>query len=55
MYGRYQRQRVEQWIDEQPELPTRKETQRQFPDAPQRVIRAALQSSKDKANIQASA
>lgn len=40
--------RVEEWVESQPELPDRKEAQRLFPDAPMRIIRAAIQSRKDR-------
>jgi len=39
---------VEAWINAQPALPSRKEVQDKFPDAPQRVVKAALQSRKDR-------
>lgn len=39
---------VEQWIDAQPKCPTRKEVVAKFPHAPQRVIRAAIQSREDR-------
>jgi len=39
---------VEQWVNAQPALPSRKEAQDKFPDAPQRVVKAALQSRKDR-------
>jgi hypothetical protein len=39
---------VEAWVNAQPALPSRKEAVAQFPDAPQRVIKAALQSRKDR-------
>jgi len=46
--SRDQRARVEEWINAQPTCPSRKQTQRQFPDVLQKHIRAALQSRKDR-------
>lgn len=45
---RDQRFAVEKWVDAQPECPTRKEVVAKFPRAPQRVIRAAIQSREDR-------
>lgn len=39
---------VEAWVNTQPTLPSRKEVQDKFPNAPHRVIKAALQSRKDR-------
>jgi len=39
---------IERWIDEQPEFPSRKQTQARFPKAPAKLIRAALQSCRDR-------
>lgn len=39
---------VEKWVESQPQCPTRKETVAQFPDAPQRVVKAAIQSREDR-------
>lgn len=39
---------VEKWIAEHPELPCRKEAQRLFPKVPTRLIRAAIQSRRDR-------
>lgn len=39
---------IERWVEEQPELPDRKEAQRLFPQAPVRLIRAAIQSRRDR-------
>ena len=39
---------VEEWVRTQPECPSRKEAQKQFPTVPQKHIRAAIQSRKDK-------
>lgn len=46
--SRDQRAQVEAWINAQPTCPTRKQTQRQFPDVLQKHVRAALQSRKDR-------
>ena len=45
--SRSQKHKVEEWIIAQDKCPSRKETQREFPNVPQRLIRAALQSRKD--------
>jgi hypothetical protein len=39
---------VEKWVESQPQCPTRREAAAQFPDAPQRVIKAAIQSREDR-------
>lgn len=39
---------IEKWVAEQPELPDRKEAQRLFPQVPIKVIRAAIQSRRDR-------
>jgi len=39
---------VEKWVESQPTCPTRKEAAAQFPDAPQRVVKAAVQSREDR-------
>ncbi len=39
---------IEKWVDEQPELPSRKEAQRLFPQVPVKLIRAAIQSRRDR-------
>jgi hypothetical protein len=39
---------IEKWVAEQPELPDRKEAQRLFPQVPARLIRAAIQSRRDR-------
>ena len=48
MYSRDQRKRVEEWVNAQSACPSRKEAQRAFPDIPQKHIRAAIQSRKDR-------
>lgn len=42
---------VEKWVNAQPALPSRKETVARFPEAPQRVVKAALQSRKDRETV----
>ena len=42
------RKQVEKWVDAQPTCPSRKQGQKQFPDVPQKVVRAAVQSRKDR-------
>ena len=42
---------VEAWVNAQPALPSRKDAQARFPEAPQRVVKAALQSRKDREGI----
>jgi hypothetical protein len=39
---------VEKWVNSQPTCPSRKEVQEQFPDVQHRVIKAVLQSRKDR-------
>lgn len=46
--SRQRRQEVQEWVDAQPECPTRKEAQRRFPETPLKHIRAAIQSRKDR-------
>ncbi len=43
---------VEEWVDKQKEIPDRKEVQKLFPEAPVRLIRAAIQSRKDRELLQ---
>jgi len=45
---RQKRWKVEKWINEQEVCPSRKEATKQFPDAPQRVVRALLQARQDR-------
>jgi hypothetical protein len=45
---RSQRAQVEQWVNGQVACPSRKQTVKAFPEVPQRIIRAAIQSRKDK-------
>ena len=45
---REQRFAVERWVNAQPQCPTRKQAVAQFPDAPQRIVRAAVQSRMDR-------
>lgn len=46
--SRSQRHLVEEWVNAQPACPSRKEAQREFPEVPQKHIRAAIQSRKDR-------
>lgn len=46
--SREQRQEVQEWVDAQPECPSRKQVKRQFPKVDQKHIRAAIQSRKDR-------
>lgn len=46
--SRDQRQEVQDWVDAQSECPSRKETQRRFPEIPIKHVRAAIQSRKDR-------
>ena len=39
---------IEKWMAQQPTVPTRKRLQAEWPDAPMKVIRAVLQSTRDK-------
>jgi len=49
LYGvRDWRKRVEKWVDAQPTCPSRKDTQKRFPDVPKKLVRAAVQSRKDR-------
>ncbi len=45
---REQRNRVQAWVDTQPECPNRKQAKRQFPNVDQKHLRAAIQSRKDR-------
>ena len=42
------KKQVEAWVDAQPTCPSRKQAQKQFPKAPQKLIRAVIQSRKDR-------
>jgi hypothetical protein len=46
--SRNQRNMVEGWVKAQPVCPSPKEAQRQFPEVPQKHIRSAVQSRKDR-------
>ncbi len=39
---------IEEWVNSQPECPSRKEVQKQFPEIHQKYIKAALQSRSDR-------
>ncbi len=39
---------IEKWVNAQPSLPSRKEVQDKFPEAPHRIIKSVLQSRKDR-------
>jgi len=39
---------VEKWINSQASLPSRKEVFEKFPSAPQKIVKALLQSRKDR-------
>lgn len=39
---------IEKWIAQQPTVPSRKQLQATWPNAPMKVIRAVLQSTRDK-------
>ena len=45
---RDQKNAVAAWVEAQPKCPTRKEVIAKFPEAPQRIIRAVLQSREDR-------
>jgi len=45
---REHKSQVEEWVESQPEVPDRREAQKLFPGAPVRLIRAAIQSRKDR-------
>jgi len=45
---REHKSQVEDWVESQPEVPDRREVQKLFPGAPVRLIRAAIQSRKDR-------
>ncbi len=46
--SRGQRNRIRDWVNAQPECPSRKQAKKQFPGVEQKHIRAALQSRKDR-------
>jgi len=46
--NRKAQEKVTRWAKAQPSLPSRKETQKQFPDLPHKIIRSALQSLRDR-------
>lgn len=46
--SRTQRNQVQEWVDAQPECPTRKQVKKRFPDVDQKHIRPAIQSRKDR-------
>lgn len=39
---------VERWVNAQPQCPNRKQVVAEFPNVPQRIIRAAIQSREDR-------
>lgn len=45
--ARSHRIEVEAWLKEQSELPSRKSLKAQFPEVPQKILRKALQKSRD--------
>jgi len=45
---RDQRIAVERWVESQPKCPSRKQAVEAFPTAPQRLIKAAIQSREDR-------
>jgi hypothetical protein len=44
---------VEKWVEAQPKCPSRKDAMTKFPEAPQRVVKAAVQSREDRERLQA--
>lgn len=42
------RKRIEAWVDDQPTCPSREQTQKKFPGVPKKIVRAAVQSRKDR-------
>jgi hypothetical protein len=39
---------VEKWVNSRPSVPSRKEVFEKFPHAPQKIVKALLQSRKDR-------